>query len=73
MAFAELEPFGFQADMFGHALTAKHIIDSQRKKGSRPVDIRDLVPKEIKTQSENKMSFVQTLKSFLYRTKQNGK
>ncbi len=74
MAFAELEPFGFQADIFGHALNAKYILDAQRKKGSKPIDIRDLMPGEIKTAEENKGSFVKSLKEFfLNRTIQRNK
>lgn len=73
MAFAQLEPFGFQADIYGHALNAAHLMNFQRKKGSKPIQPDQLMPIEAQTKKEVKQNFFQGLKDILYRTKQNDK
>ena len=45
LAFYSIEPFGSEADYFGHAFNAAHIINAQRAKGRKPVDVEFLMPK----------------------------
>jgi len=63
MAFARLEPFGFEADMLGHAITASTVANTSRTKKSQKVfKPDDFIPKErrIPTPAE----FFQNLKTY---------
>jgi len=53
-AFYNLEPFGHEADLYGHAMNAAHIINSQRRKGKQ-VQVSDLMPQRKKEQSTEEM------------------
>ena len=48
MAFHSLEPFGYEADFQGHALTASVVAETHRntKKRSNPFTAADFMPKE---------------------------
>ena len=72
MAFEKLEPFGFQANLYGHAMNAAYLMNLQRKKGSKPIQPMDLMPKE-RSALPSSVSFFQGLKDVLFRAKQNGK
>ena len=52
-AFYNLEPFGHEAELFGHAMNAAHIINSQRSKNK--VKVIDLMPQKKKEQSVEDM------------------
>jgi len=45
MAFFGLEPFGYEVDMTGHAITASVIANTNRKKGKKPYRPSDFVPR----------------------------
>ena len=62
MAFAQLEPFGFRSDMYGHAITASTIANVNRRKGKKPFSPNDFIPTERKRQSGD--TFIQSLKTF---------
>lgn len=62
MAFSQLEPFGFKADLYGSAVTSSVIANVNRKKGKQPFKPEDFIPHErIVNQSGN---FIQSLKQF---------
>lgn len=44
-AFFNLEPFGYEVNMLGHAVTASTIANVNRKKGSKMVTPQDFIPK----------------------------
>lgn len=46
MAFYRLEPFGFEAEMYGHAITSSTIANVNRKKGRKAFSPLDFLPKE---------------------------
>jgi len=48
MAFASLEPFGFEAGLFGHAITTAMIANVNRKKGAKAYKPQDFLPQERK-------------------------
>jgi hypothetical protein len=45
MAFFSIEPFGMEVDMLGHAITASTIANVNRRKGRKPYDVEDFMPK----------------------------
>lgn len=45
MAFYELEPFGLQANLVGHAVTAQTITNVNRQRGTRAYKIEEFIPK----------------------------
>lgn len=51
MAYFEIEPFGADAYYLGHAIVAKTVADSNRKKGSKPYKVEDFMPKFEKPKS----------------------
>lgn len=63
MAFAQLEPFGFKAEMYGHAVTASTIANVNRRKGRKPFNPEDFMPAEKTKKTAG--SFIQTLKAML--------
>lgn len=63
MAFCQLEPFGFQADMLGHAITSSVIANSHRKKGHRAFSPFEFLPKEKELPTAK--AFIANLKSIL--------
>jgi hypothetical protein len=72
LAFAQLEPFGFSTDLFGHAMVASMIANVNRKKGSKPFKPSDFMPRdEVEPEpEENKGSkFFADLKSYMRRSK----
>ena len=44
MAFAELEPFGYETDMLGHAITSATISNRLRGADEKPREIEDFMP-----------------------------
>lgn len=55
MAFYELEPFGYDAENLGHAITASTIANVNRQKGQKPYTIADFMPHEKQEQSIDQM------------------
>jgi hypothetical protein len=45
MAFEQLEPFGYEQEMLGHAITATTIANVNRGKDQKPYKIEDFLPK----------------------------
>lgn len=70
MAFARLEPFGFDVDMYGHGITASTIANVNKKKGTKAFQPDDFVPKEKERVTQG--SFFANLKTLLMVGK-NGK
>lgn len=67
MAFAHLEPFGFDAELYGHALTTSTIANVNRPKGKSAYSPLDFMPKEkVKPDAS---TFFKELKSFLFKEK----
>lgn len=50
MAYAQLEPFGGDADYIGHAITAVTVANVNRPKNRRPYKVEDFLPKFGKTE-----------------------
>lgn len=46
MAFYRLEPFGFEAQVYGHAITSSVVANTNRKKGRKAFTPLDFMPKE---------------------------
>jgi anthranilate phosphoribosyltransferase len=44
MAFAQLEPFGSEADLIGHAITASTVANRHRNKGEKAHEIKEFIP-----------------------------
>jgi hypothetical protein len=63
MAFSTLEPFGFDAEMMGHAITSSTIANFNRKKGSPTFKFQDFMPVEKKKPTAGE--FFVNLKSLL--------
>lgn len=58
MAYFQLEPFGVEVDMLGHAITAATIANANRAKGHKAYTPADFMPdfeKEHRTQSTDEM------------------
>lgn len=69
MAYYRLEPFGFEADMYGHGIVAATIVNVKRKR--RFVKPEQFIPKE--KQMPSASSFFQNLKTLiLLKGKDNG-
>ena len=45
MAFYTLEPFGFERDMLGHAITASTIYNVNRGSKDKALDVEDFMPR----------------------------
>jgi hypothetical protein len=45
MAYATLEPFAWEADYFGHAITAATIANANRGKNQKEFTVEDFMPK----------------------------
>lgn len=71
MAFAKLEPFGFDADMYGHGITSSTIANVNRRKGTKAFKPQDFVPKEKERPTPG--AFFQNLKQLLLSGRKNGK
>lgn len=71
MAFYKLEPFGFEAMMYGHAITSSTIANAHRKKGRKAFQPFDFLPKEKEMPSSK--SFFANLKSILMANGRNRK
>lgn len=67
MAFWQLEPFGFDADMLGHGITSSTYYNMNKKKSAPILKAQDFIPKE---KELPKMSFVQALKMYFNERKQ---
>ena len=46
MAFAQMEPFGWDADQYGHAMTTCMIANVNRGKDDEPYNVSDFMPHE---------------------------
>ena len=56
IAFAQVEPFGVEAQFLGHAITATTVANVNRGKNQNPFDVDDFMPKfEHKAQSTEEM------------------
>jgi len=58
MVYYQLEPFGTEAEMLGHAITSATVANANRKKDSKPYKPEDFMPdfeKAIKKQSTEEM------------------
>lgn len=64
MAYAQLEPWGFEVDMYAAAISAAAVYNVNRKKGKKPFSPSDFIP-EIKSAVENSGDFFKELKSAL--------
>jgi len=53
-AFYNLEPFGREAELYGHAMNAAHVINSRRPK-SKQVKVQDLMPQRKQEQTTEEM------------------
>ena len=63
MMFYKEEPFGYETDMLGHAVTASTIANVNRKKGSKALTPQEFIPKfkqEAETLDET-INFVRSL------------
>ena len=67
MAFHQLEPFGWEADLFGHAHTSAAVMNTNRPKGHKAVSPLDLMPKETEEQCPDPHSIYQTFKDIAVR------
>jgi len=63
MAFFSLEPFGYEANLAGHAITSSVLANTNRKKGAKPFKPADFLPQEEKAHEPG--DFVKELKDFL--------
>ena len=65
MAFQSLEPFGYEAELHGHAVTASVVANANRdsKKKSDPFTPNDFLPKE-EEEPEDKPSVFKRLKDY---------
>ena len=45
MAFEQLEPFGYEQEMLGHAITAATIANVNRGKDQKPYKVEDFMPR----------------------------
>lgn len=45
MAFYQNEPFGWEADLYGHAVTSAAVYNHDRKRGSKAISPLDFLPK----------------------------
>lgn len=61
MAFARLEPFGFESEMYGHGIVSSVLVNLQKKKGSKGVKPEDFIPTFVET-PERTGTFFQDLK-----------
>ena len=55
MAFYELEPWGTDIDLYGHAMTSSTLVNIYRKEGVEPVKPGDMMPKFGEKQSVDDM------------------
>lgn len=63
MAFFNLEPFGFESNMFGHGIVASTLVNIRKKKGVKAVTPQDFIPK-IK-EKKSAREFFKNLKSLI--------
>ncbi len=64
MAFFNLEPFGFESEMYGHGITASLLANINKKKGTRKFVPQDFIP-ELKAIKKNGAQFFDALKSYI--------
>jgi hypothetical protein len=62
MAFSELEPFGWKANLYGHGIVASLYYNMNKKKGSKRLLPHDFLPTE---KQRNIGNFVDDLKRHL--------
>lgn len=64
MAFYSLEPFGYVANLHGHAITASVIAEVNRdsEKKSEPFTAQDFIPNEQQQEPEREKSVFQKMK-----------
>jgi hypothetical protein len=62
MAFYRMEPFGFEADLYGHAVTAASVYNVNRPKGRKAVSPLDFLPREAKERRVEPHSIFQAFK-----------
>jgi hypothetical protein len=55
IAFYELEPFGYEIGMLGHAITASTIANVNREKSAKAYKTEDFMPKFDKKQTPDEM------------------
>lgn len=69
IAFYGLEPFGFQADLYGHAITASTVFNVNRGKKTKALMPEDFLPKE--REEGTAQDFISGLKRFFGRKDAN--
>ena len=55
VAFAQVEPFGFEADFLGHAQTAAIVANTNRSKDTPAYKIEQFMPKRAEPQTTDQM------------------
>lgn len=65
-AFFSLEPFGYESDFQGHALTASIIAEANRNPAKRkdPYTVAEFMPKQSKQEEEEQPSVFKRLKEY---------
>lgn len=63
MAFFQLEPFGYDADMLGHGIVASTIANVFRSKNQKPFSPADFMPKRVSNTADPYRMF-KTLKEY---------
>ena len=71
IAFSQLEPFGFQTDMYGHGIVASVLANIHKKRSTKAFSPQDFIPKEKENKSAG--SFIQGLKDLLQLNKKKDK
>jgi len=63
MAFAEMEPFGFEADFYGHAQTSATLANVNRSKDSKVYTAMDFMPvfKQIEEKEQSPDNMIHTI------------
>ena len=59
MAYMQLEPFGAEIDLIGHAIVASTIANVNRKKGSKAYTVQDFMPQFGKQEPQSVEAMIQ--------------
>jgi len=62
--FYDMEPFGLEADLYGHASTQAVIVNLFRDKKHRPVEPSDFIPKFGRADSTEAIGFARAMHEF---------
>lgn len=72
MAFYSMEPFGFESQMLGHAVTSSTIANVNRQKGQKSYAPKDFVPRIGASEQVDKMIELSQILSELSEGNENG-